>query len=136
MTPDQAEKAIQSAFNTAWGTTTPIAWDNLDFDSESRNDSWVRLNIQNTAGTIASLGAPGTRGFRNFGTVFVQVFTPVGRGKTGNTVLATQARDVFRGQHLSGGSLWFRDVDIVTVGPDGKWYHQNVTAEFIYDDNE
>jgi len=135
MTPDVTEKTIKSAFGLAWGTTTPIAWDDKDLNAELQSDSWVRFKVQHTTGTIASLGAPGTRGYRNFGLVFVQVFTPVGRGKTANTILCTTARDVFRGVHLTG-DIWFRNTAIVDVGPDGKWYQQNVTAEFIYDDNE
>jgi hypothetical protein len=135
LTPDQADKAIVAAFFASWGTTTPIAWDNVDFDAEALNVAWVRLSIQFSEGTIASLGAPGTRNFRNTGVVFVQVFSPVGGGKSPNTVLATQARNIFRGVHLTGG-LWFRNASITHVGPEGKWYQQNVTAEFIFDEDE
>ena len=135
LTPDQADKAIQAAFFQAWGRTTPIAWDNLDFDAEGQNKPWVRLNVQFTTGSISDLGIVGDRRFRNEGFVFVQVFTPVGGGKSINTVLATTARNVFRGVQLVGG-LWFRNEGIVDVGPDGKWYQQNVSAEFIFDEVE
>lgn len=135
LTPDQADKAIQSAFLTQWGRTTPIAWDNLDFNAEAQNSAWVRLSVQFTLGGIAALANLGDRLFRNLGIVFVQVFTPVGEGKSANTVLATQARGTFRGVQLAGG-LWFRNETIVDVGPDGKWYQQNVQAEFIFDEVE
>jgi hypothetical protein len=135
LTPDQADKAIQQAFATAWGTTTPIAYDNKAFDAESLNTSFVRLSVQFASGSISSMGQIGDRLFRNSGLVFVQVFTPVGGGKSANTVLATAARNVFRGVHLAGG-LWFRREGIAHVGPDGKWYQQNVSAEFIFDEVE
>ena len=108
LTPDQADKAIQAAFLSIWGTTTPIAWDNKAFDAESLNVPWVRLNVQFTTGSISSLGIVGDRRFRNEGFVFVQVFTPVGGGKSANTILATTARNAFRGVQLAGG-LWFRN---------------------------
>jgi len=135
LSPDEADKAIQEVFNQAWGKTTPVAWDNLDFDAEAQNKPWVRLNVQFTTGSISELGLVGDRRFRNEGLVFVQVFTPVGGGKSVNTLLATTARNVFRGVQLAGG-LWFRKAEIIEVGPDGKWYQQNVSAEFIFDEVE
>lgn len=135
LTPDEADKVIQDAFVTAWGTTTPLALDNKVFDANALNVPWVRLSVQFTAGSIACLGRVGDRRFRNEGFVFVQVFTPVGGGKSVNTLLATTARNVFRGEHFTGG-LWFRNETIVHVGPDGKWYQQNVSAEFIFDEVE
>ena len=135
LTPDQADKAIQAAFFQAWARRTPVAWDNLDFDAEAQNKPWVRLNVQFITGSISDLGQVGDRRFRNEGLVFVQVFTPVGGGKSINTVLATTARNVFRGVQLAGG-LWFRNEGIIDVGPDGKWYQQNVSAEFIFDEVE
>lgn len=135
LSPDEADKAIQAAFFAGWGSTTPIAWDNVDFDGEAQNTAWVRLNVQFVSGTISSLGKATARFFRNQGLVFVQVFTLVGRGKSENTVLATTARNIFRGTHLTGG-LWFRNEAIVDVGPDGKWYQQNVSANFVFEEIE
>ena len=135
LTPDQVDKSIQNAFFLAWGKSTPIAWDNLDFDEEAQNLPWVRLNVQFTTGSISCLGRIGFRQFRNEGFVFVQIFTPVGGGKSANTILATEARNVFRGGLFAGG-LWFRNETIVDVGPDGKWYQQNVSVEFSFDEAE
>lgn len=135
LTPDEADKAIQARFTTMWGTTTPIAWDNKTFDAEGLNVAYVRLSVQFALGSQSAMGLIGDRCYRNTGTVFVQVFTPVGGGKSPNTVLATQARNVFRGVQLPGG-LWFRDEGITHVGPEGRWYQQNVTANFIFDEVE
>jgi len=135
LTPDEADKAIQSAFVTAWGAITPVALDNKVFDANALNVPWIRLSVQFTTGSISALGQVGSRCFRNEGFVFVQVFTPVGGGKSANTLLATTARNVFRGVQLTGG-LWFRNEGLVHVGPDGKWYQQNVSAEFIFDEVE
>jgi hypothetical protein len=135
LSPDEARKAIQTAFVATWGTMTPVAFDNKPFDANDLNIPWVRLNVQFTAGSISCLGIVGDRRFRNEGLVFVQVFTPVGGGVSPNDLLATTARNVFRGVQLAGG-LWFRNEGINDVGPDGKWYQQNVTAEFIFDEVE
>jgi len=135
LSPDDARKAIQTAFIAVWGTSTPVAFDNKPFDANDLNVPWVRLNVQFTTGSISQLGQVGSRCFRNEGFVFVQVFTPVGGGVSPNDVLATIARNVFRGVQLAGG-LWFRNEGLTHVGPEGKWYQQNVSAEFIFDEVE
>lgn len=138
LTPTQARDAIQDAFNTAWGVptpTTPIAYDNLHFDPTVLTTAWVRLNIQFTAGSIQTLGGVGERQFRNFGLVFVQIFTLAGKNPVENDTLAKTAKDAFKGVQLAGG-LWFRNTQITTVGIQGRWYQQNVSAEFIYDETE
>ena len=139
LTLAQAVDAIQVHFNTACGVPssplTPVAYDNLPFDAEAQTTAWVRLSVQSTAGTIASIGAVGTRRFRAFGFVFVQVFTPVGANRVQNDTLAQTAKDAFKGVQLTGG-LWFRNEQIVSVGVEGKWYQQNFSAEFLFDETE
>ncbi len=138
LTPAQARDAIQDAFNVKWGTSaplTPVAYDNVNFDPTKINVAWVRLNIQFTSGSIQTLGGVGQRTFRNFGIVFVQIFTLSGKNTVENDGLAFTAKSVFKGVQLTGG-LWFRNAQIVTVGNEGKWYQQNVSAEFIYDETE
>jgi len=139
LTPAQARDAIQDAFNTAWGVPgselTLIAYDNVAFDPTKINVAWVRLSIRFTSGSIQTLGGVGERTFRNFGIVFVQVFTLSGGNTVENDGFALTAKNVFKGVQLAGG-LWFRNTSIATVGNEGKWYQQNVSAEFIYDETE
>lgn len=138
LTPAQARDAIQDAFNVVWGIPTPltpIAYDNLSFDPTKLNIPWVRLNVQFTSGSIQTLGGVGERQFRNFGIVFVQVFTPPGSNTVVSDSFANTAKSTFKGVQLAGG-LWFRNTQIVSVGNEGKWYQQNVSAEFIYDETE
>ncbi|MEE9367040.1 MAG: phage tail terminator-like protein [Dehalococcoidales bacterium] len=140
LTPAEARDAIQDAFNAAWGVPgselTPIAYDNVPFDASKIDVPWVRLSIQFASGSIQTLGGVGERTFRNFGIVFVQVFTIAGSNAVINDGFAKTAKDVFKGVQLSAGGLWFRNTSIVTVGNEGKWYQQNVSAEFIYDETE
>jgi hypothetical protein len=130
-----AREAIQSAFFTVWGSTTPIAWDNDDFDPTKINVPWVRVSIQFSSGSIASIGGVGDRFYRAFGIVFVQIFTLAGSNAKLNDTYAQMAKDVFKGVQLAGG-LWFRETQVETVGPDGKWFQQNVSSEFQYDETE
>ena len=135
MTPGQAEDLIYAAFVTGWAGQTPVAYDNKNFDAEVQETNYVTISIQHNVGTIASLGGLGTRNFRQFGIIILQVFTLAGGGKRPNMDLCVTARNIFRGIHLAG-NLWFRNVSIQHAGPDGKWYQQNVTAEFSFDESE
>ncbi len=138
LTPAQARDAIQDAFNVAWGIPTPltpIAYDNVSFDPTKISTPWVRLSVQFTSGSIQTLGAVGERTFRNFGIVFVQIFTLSGKNTVENDGFALTAKNTFKGVQLTGG-LWFRNAQITTIGNEGRWYQQNVSAEFIYDETE
>ena len=51
-------------------------------------------------------------------------------------ILAKTAKDIFKGKQLVTGAVWFRNASIKTISATGKWYQQNVTFEFIYDETE
>lgn len=136
MTQDEARQAIQEHFYSAWGGATPltpIAWDNKAFDPTIQNDDWVRFSVQFVSGDQASLGTPGDRRFRRFGLIFVQIFTKADAGLVSSDTLGKIAVDAFEGISLVG-NLWFRNVGLVTIGVEGKWFQQNISAEFQYDE--
>jgi hypothetical protein len=136
MTKNEAVDLVQSTFTTAWVATTPIAYDNDNFESNVQTGSWVRLNIQHFSGDLASIGAPGERRFRNVMNVWIIVNTIAGKGGAKpNDLLCEQAELIFKGQHFVLGqeSMWFRNVHTRTVGGVGKWYKQNVFATAIFD---
>lgn len=128
----EVKDAIVSQFVIDWASQTVIAYDNDDYKPPNDTTPWVRLNVQFSGGNQASLGSTGTRKFRYEGWVIVQVFTPIGSAKTSdNDGFANDAKNVFEGKHISG--IWFREVGVRYVGPDGKWFQQNAMANFIYD---
>lgn len=135
MTPQEAEDAINAHFEAGWAGLTPVSYENKPFNGEEQENPWITLTIEHNIGTVASLGGEGDRNYRNFGIIQIQVFSPKGGQKRPNTVLANTAKLIFRGKHLTG-NLWFRNESVSAATPSGKWYQQNVTAEFIYDEPE
>lgn len=136
LTQTEARTAIQQAFATAWGVTTPVAWDNTDFNPLALSTSpWVSLTINFVTGSQIGLGGAGQRYFRSGGLIFVQVFTVAGTNAVQNDLYCQQAKNAFKGVSLAGG-LWFRNERTVTVGADGKWYQQNVSVEFTFEETE
>jgi len=123
--------ALQAQFISDWAAQTEVSYDNDDYGPPNDDTPWVRFSIQFDDGEQVSMGGTGSRGFRYYGWIVVQVFTPIGNGKTSdNDGYCENAKNIFEGESISG--IWFRDAHIRYVGPDGKWFQQNVNAQFIY----
>lgn len=133
-TPIEVRNIILNAFIDGWAGQTEVAYDNMEFDPPDGDTAWVRLSVKPTFRTIASLGQEGNRRFRGFGMVIVQVFVPTNSATYNSDVLADAVLDIFEGKKIDG--VWFQDTRIEQVGPDGKWFQQNVLADFIYDENK
>jgi hypothetical protein len=136
MTQEEVRTAIQVAFLAVFNGVIPIALDNQPFsppdpDGDDPNIKWARLTVMFINGSQDSLGRPGNRKFVRSGVLFIQCFTPKGTATSSNDVFCKQCADIFEGERI--GVLWFKDTRIVTVGPDGSWYQQNVVADFEYE---
>ena len=130
MTVNEARNAVMSRFNALWNNETPIAWDNLDYSSNV--EEFVRISMQHNTGSQVGLGPVGDRLFRKSGLIYVQVFTNLKTGASRSDILAEKAWDIFLD---NAGLVWFINQRINHIGRDseGKFYQQNVSAEFIYD---
>lgn len=142
----EARDQILGQFQTAWnanaaavngGTTPSVHYEGLKFDPP-KDAAWARIAIRHsTAGQATLAGDPsyGARRFERFGVVTVQIFQPLSAG--GGLVLvedlAQVARAAFEGQTTSG-NIWFQNVTINEVGPDGPWFQMRVVASFRYDE--
>lgn len=135
MTLNEGKEAIKVFFLATWGgisnLRTPIAWDDAAYDAASTNDDWVRFAIRMSGGDIASLGDFGNRRHRYFGVVLIQVFTLVDKGEAANDGHAKVAIDAFRNADIG---IRFSEIGPIYVGPEGKWYQQNVSATFEFDE--
>ena len=137
----EARAEIVAAFAPIWtanavngGVVPSIHWEGQPF-SPPKTAAWVRFSMRHTLSEQASLsGAGGTRRYEKFGTVFVQVFTPL---TTGSLVLAEElaavAKSAFEGVSTVNG-IWFTGARISEVGPDSSWFQMNVSANFRYDE--
>lgn len=123
-----ARTTIQSSFDTAWNSETPIVWDNVEYDSD--NSEFVRCTVDYDDGWQASLGGITNRLFRNKGFVFIQIFTSQNQSASRNDALAQIAYDYFV-TPLSG--IRFYNPKVKKVGQDGNYYQQNVIVEFEFD---
>ena len=138
-----AKDEMLGALKSRWDADTPavyggsiptIFWDGVPPAKPDPTASWAFPTIRHAAGSQVSLSDPsGLRRFEKNGIITVSVFSPIVKGFPLGETLAEIAKKAFEGRSTPGG-VWFKNVRIVEVGPDGPWYQWNVLAEFRYDE--
>ena len=132
----QARDDILAVLKAAWDPTGhPMAWPSVAFTGPPLPPSpWARASIAHNAGRQATLaGADGTRRWRRQGILTVQIFTGVGSGLAVSDSLSKIVVDAFEGA-TTPRQIWFRNVRLIEIGPDGDWHQVNVLVEFEYDE--
>lgn len=133
MSLQTARAAILSAFNTAWGNQTPVAWPNTHFDKPQT--PWVRITVDGNASQQAGFGSGVLQ--RHEGVVLCQAFTPTGQGTAEADGYAQDIANALQYKRLTrpgercvrmDGAL-FR-----TIGEADGWHQVNVTIPFDYDE--
>jgi len=150
LTLSEARDAINAKFYTAWQALAPaqnggvepvVRWQGEDSgDKPDSTQPWARVTILHATSGQDTLGPAGAgRSFERTGTVIINVFAPLSRGQglTQAEALAIIAQNAFEGQTAGAGDcIWFRNVTINEIGPDGAWFQINVTADFLYPENK
>jgi hypothetical protein len=128
----EAERiAIENRFATAWGATTPVAYQNVEFTPPTNpRESWVRVSVLNGASFQASLGNNPL--YRHPGVIDISIFTPTGEGGKRAAQLVDQATAVFRGAQFSG--ILCRAPDVREVGPSDGWFQTSVSIPYQRDE--
>lgn len=127
LTVEQARDEMTALFATAWSPRA-VVWDGVAGKPPNTRAPWARFTIRHADGGSAAIG---NRRFRREGTIFIQLYAPVGDGLSALDPLTKIAMDAYEGQSTAGGA-WFRDVRSREIGPDGDWYQVNVLVDFEY----
>lgn len=94
---------------------------------------WIRVRLRHTGGRQVTLANDvGSRRFRRFGLLMVQIMSPSGSGLVSPHSHAILIVDALEGMATPHDVL-IRNVRISEVGSDGQWYQTNVFADIEYD---
>lgn len=97
---------------------------------------YVRPTLRHADGRQASLaGLKGMNKYRQLGTLWVGVFTPIGTGLSENYDLCHEFVKAFR-KVSTEHCVFFRNHRIREVGASGSFYHINTLIDFEYDDHQ
>jgi Bacteriophage related domain of unknown function len=134
-TASEARDQMFAVFKAAWDTT-PVPTNVVYPDKASQvipaGQAYARLSVRHADGHQSSLGgAMGAKRYTQTGTLWVQVFAPVGDGLVTAYALAQTVVNAYR---TARGTVWFRNVRMQEVGNAGAFEQINVLATFNYDD--
>lgn len=134
-----ARDTVLGQFKLAWdlapeANDVPVYyWDQKQSRPADDLATFVRINMTHAAGGQASLARDtGKIIYEREGIIQIQIFTPLGKGLTEADSLAKVAVDAFEGQNIE--DIWFRNVRINEIGPDGDRFQTNVLIDFTYDE--
>lgn len=109
---------VESRLASQWGVTTPIKYENVEFTQPS-NGSWISVAVKESDSQKITLGS-GAQYRRTIGTIFVEVFTPVGTGSVTARTYADSIKTIFRDYRVSG--LHVREGEVFVKG---EMYYTN-----------
>lgn len=135
ITISEARDIICKVFKDVWDATGyPVFYTDIPSAVPPSNCIWARVILRHGEGKQASLTGPanGEQRWCNEGTVFVQIFAPVGNGSSDAYDAAQIVLNAFR--DASGLEVWFRKSRINEIGTSGAFEQINVLSDFTYDE--
>lgn len=126
---EEERRAIENRFSTAWGSTTPVKYENVEF-IQPPNTKWVALTIINADAAPLTLSG-GTE--KHVGWIFIQIFDILDRGQVAARQLAAQAAAIFKDSKFSAGTSAYivcRTPSLVTIGSREGLFQMNVKVPF------
>lgn len=133
----EARSIMLNIFKTKWSELqSPAYW--VEYESTAgqpptSRKPWARVTLRHRDGPQASLtGAEGEcRRYSQFGTIYVQLFGPMGSGMKELYRLAGGVQTAYnQARRLP---VIFRNVRIQEAGPSTLWDQINVVIDFVYD---
>lgn len=91
--------------------------------------AWLRPVLRHATGGQRSLGRNGI--FDKTGTLWMQVFTPIGNGTGAALDIGDGLLNAFKGVSTEH-CVWFRNHRLREIGPDGAFYNVNALVDFTY----
>jgi hypothetical protein len=112
-----------------------VIWD--DTEKSPPKDvkvTWLRALVKHATGSPASLGgSDAKRKYKRTGDLIVQLFTPVGDGRSTADALVTIIMKAYEKGSTPNG-VWFRNVRFKEIGLSDGWTQTNIYADFEYDE--
>lgn len=110
-----------------------MVYENTKDYAPTGNAPWAKVEIRHLDGGQASLANhAGIRRWRRSGVLWIQLRVPIGGGLAQGYELGQYFVDAIQ-KTSTDHCVWFRNVRLNEVGPDGAWYQMNVLANFEYD---
>lgn len=133
MTPVEARDEMLANFFAAWKELNyPVVWTDVPGDVPNAKTVWARVVIRHANGGQGSLSNEhGKKRWFKDGTIFIQIFSPVGDGSVAGYLAADAVMDAYK---TARDCVWYRNIRMQELGSDGAFEQINVLIDFSYDD--
>lgn len=122
-------KYIEQRFATNWGSTTPVRYENADFDPPAAS-AWVELRV--VSGPSVKLNIESAALRRYVGIISINIYVPANTGtRTARGYIDTAAA-IFKGATFNG--IVCRDPRVTVLGERDGWFIINLSTEFQRDE--
>lgn len=136
----QADEEMAELFRVAWEVTAgwKCDWPNHKSGDHGELDTWARWALDYADGRQATLGGKDYRKFSKEGLIYINVYSPLGKGLVSARNASEVAIAAYEGKRTPS-DVWFRDVRIDSEGhgrgsgKDKSWWTTVVVARFTYD---
>ncbi len=131
---DEMLTLVRTAFEAAKPSGSPELLYRDLHGSPPESGTWGRVRVQHVTGGQGSLANhSGVRRYERTGFVILELYSDAGDGMTILDNLSKAMLDAFEGATTAGG-VWFRNVRLNELNPDGRWQRVQVFADFTYDE--
>jgi hypothetical protein len=129
-------KLIETRFNEQWGSTTPIKWDNVDYQP-SAETTYVDFQIHNNSSNVVGISGNNNM-HRVRGLIAINIYVALNAGTRSGRELADQAAAIFREVEISNSdsseaesmTISCDAANITRLGKIEDWFVYNVTVPF------
>lgn len=135
MKQSEATELLDVYFKTQWLALHPTldyAFENESFRGTTA--SWARVALAPGQSEQRSMGAIGTRRFEHKGTIAVQLFGELDKGRKPLELLVDSVRSFLQSKHLAtaGDPLWTKAASVAAAFQKDGWWQVTMTVPFSY----
>lgn len=126
---------LETAFINGWGTTTPISYDNVNYQEVS-GESYVRISIEFVDSSNVCIGGSvdGTKRQRHIGLVKLMIYTPINEGSGSAYTLADTYKTIMDNKTINT-DLYTGTTDVIRSGENVDGYYSLLClTEFTSDE--
>lgn len=109
---------VETRLASQWGVTTPIRYENVEFTPPD-GSAWIAVSLKESDSQKITLGS-GAQVRRTVGTLFIEIFTPVGIGSLQSRTYADSLKEIFKDYRASGLHIYYG-----SYTPIGEKYYTN-----------
>jgi len=123
-------KAIEGRLKTAWTTTTPIRYENMEY-TPTPGTAWIEITVSNGESFQPDINNDAPK-YRNLGIIGINIYVPKGTASHIARGYCDTLAAIYRSKQFDG--IVCRTPEIQYIGTEEQWAVYNVSTPFYRDE--